>query len=430
MTYFDNGFARLYQADARHLPIPDSSVDCVVTSPPYWGLRDYGLGEWVGGDEYCEHQVGRFEYAVSSKQKSNSASAGHQAKDTCPKCGAKRIDEQLGLEQTPEAYCANMVEVFREVWRVLKPTGTVWLNLGDSYSSGSRTTTTNDTLRKDTLVNVTRTPVVEGLKPKDLVGIPWRVAFALQADGWYLRSDIIWSKPNPMPESVTDRPTKAHEYVFLLTKSPRYYYDADAIREPAQDWGIRDRTNGKYHNEGTGLQPHSGLANSNNAESGRNKRSVWEIATHPYPEAHFATYPEKLVEPCILAGTSERGNCAECGKPWERIVERDIAYDHVTTQRGKSKDGPYAPQTGDGIGTHDIRHGVYSLRTNKGWQPTCECDADTVPATVLDPFAGSGTTAAVAQRLGRKSIGTDLSEEYLKLASKRLGAISMPMILV
>ena len=430
MTYFDNGFARLYQADARHLPIPDSSVDCVVTSPPYWGLRDYGLGEWVGGDEDCEHQVGRFEYAVSSKQKSNSASAGHQAKDTCPKCGAKRIDEQLGLEQTPEAYCANMVEVFREVWRVLKPTGTVWLNLGDSYSSGSRTTTTNDTLRKDTLVNVTRTPVVEGIKPKDLVGIPWRVAFALQADGWYLRSDIIWSKPNPMPESVTDRPTKAHEYVFLLTKSPRYYYDADAIREPAQDWGIRDRTNGKYHNEGTGLQPHSGLANSNNAESGRNKRSVWEIATQPYPEAHFATFPEKLVEPCILAGTSERGNCAECGKPWERIVERDIAYDHVTTQRGKSKDGPYAPQTGDGIGTHDIRHGVYSLRTHKGWQPTCECDAEVVPATVLDPFAGSGTTLAVAQRLGRKSIGTDLSEEYLKLASKRLGAISMPMILV
>jgi len=424
MTYFDNGFARLYQADARHLPIPDSSVDCVVTSPPYWGLRDYGLGEWVGGDEYCEHQVGRFEYAVSSKQKSNSASAGHQAKDTCPKCGAKRIDEQLGLEQTPEAYCANMVEVFREVWRVLKPTGTVWLNLGDSYSSGSRTTTTNDTLRKDTLVNVTRTPVVEGIKPKDLVGIPWRVAFALQADGWYLRSDIIWSKPNPMPESVTDRPTKAHEYVFLLTKSPRYYYDADAIREPAQDWGIRDRTNGKYHNEGTGLQPHSGLANSNNAESGRNKRSVWEIATHPYPEAHFATYPEKLVEPCILAGTSEKGNCAECGKPWERIVEAsggtigegwhdhtdDLARGMRDNSSGKSTDGTYK-------------------REHKGWQPTCSCNAEVVPATVLDPFAGSGTTLAVAQRLGRKSIGTDLSEEYLKLASKRLGAIAMPMIL-
>jgi len=311
MTYFDNGFARLYKADARHLPIPDSSVDCVVTSPPYWGLRDYGLEE-----------------------------------------------QGIGLEPTPEEYCANMVEVFREVRRVLKPTGTLWLNLGDSYvASGS--SAMGDTglggRRARTDNHMGRKPS-GSLKPKDLVGIPWRVAFALQADGWYLRSDIIWSKPNPMPESVTDRPTKAHEYVFLLTKSQRYYYDADAIREPAQDWGIRDRTNGKYHNEGTGLQPHSGLANSSNAESGRNKRSVWEIATHPYPEAHFATYPEKLVEPCILAG---------------------------------------CPQ--DGI--------------------------------VLDPFAGSGTTLAVAQRLGRKSIGTDLSEEYLKLASTRLGAIPMPMML-
>ena len=208
---------------------------------------------------------------------------------------------------------------------------------------------------KGTLVGGLPDGVTDGLKPKDLVGIPWRVAFALQADGWYLRSDIIWSKPNPMPESVQDRPTKAHEYVFLLTKSPRYYYDADAIRGPAQDWGIRDRTNGKYHNEGTGLQPHSGLANSNNAESGRNKRTVWEIPTHPYPEAHFATYPEKLVEPCILAG---------------------------------------CPQ--DGV--------------------------------VLDPFAGSGTTLAVAQRLGRRAIGADLSAEYLDLASKRLGRVALPMV--
>jgi len=436
MTYFDNGFARLYQADARHLPIPDSSVDCVVTSPPYWGLRDYGLGEWEGGSEDCQHTISMPTKWNDPKRGTNYTrpEVAHRGGDAsaCFLCGATRTDNGIGLEPTPEEYCANMVEVFREVWRVLKPTGTVWLNLGDSYASdttGSGGPSVKQLSNAGSRYEMSQR-LKHGLKTKDLVGIPWRVAFALQADGWYLRSDIIWSKPNPMPESVQDRPTKAHEYVFLLTKSPRYYYDADAIREPAQDWGIRDRTNGKYHNEGTGLQPHSGLANSNNAESGRNKRSVWEIATQPYPEAHFATYPEKLVEPCILAGTSERGNCAECGKPWERIVERDIAYDHVTTQRGKSKDGPYAPQTGDGIGTHDIRHGVYSLRTHKGWQPTCECDADTVPATVLDPFAGSGTTAAVAQRLGRKSIGTDLSEEYLKLASKRLGAISMPMILV
>jgi len=325
VTYFDNGFAQLYQADARHLPIPDSSVDCVVTSSPYWGLRDYGLE-----------------------------------------------DHGLGLEPTPEEYCANMVVVFREVWRVLKPTGTVWMNLGDSYAANGTTggggavdirtdgrkTTPGDKVRG-------RKPEVRnargiGLKPKDLVGMPWRVAFALQADGWYLRSDIIWSKPNPMPESVSDRPTKAHEYVFLLTKSPRYYYDADAIRESNGNEANWDNYGGKGlhdHKDDLvkGMSQPKVMPNATHP-NGRNKRTVWEIATQPYPEAHFATFPEKLVEPCIMAG---------------------------------------CPQ--DGV--------------------------------VLDPFAGSGTTLAVAQRLGRKSIGTDLSEEYLKLASKRLRSISMPMIL-
>ena len=320
MTYFDNGFARLYQADARYLPIPDSSVDCVVTSPPYWGLRDYGLDE-----------------------------------------------QGIGLEPTPEAYCANMVEVFREVWRVLKPTGTLWLNLGDSYSGGGgahKPEHANPGLSKSAERNGVPTSerdVMSGLKPKDLVGIPWRVAFALQADGWWLRSDIIWSKPNPMPESVQDRPTKAHEYIFLLTKNQRYYYDADAIKEPASYAGavisLGEKSFAKRQALGTNVSPSgNGLSDTYVVPDGRNKRSVWEITTHPYPEAHFATYPEKLVEPCILAG---------------------------------------CPQ--DGV--------------------------------VLDPFAGSGTTCAVAQRLGRKSIGTDLSEEYLKLASKRLGAIPMPMTL-
>jgi DNA modification methylase len=429
---FDNGFARLYHADARSLPIDDESVDCVVTSPPYWGLRDYGLGEWEGGNNDCSHErrLARNDAKRENTQgfhgssRDDSDKGAIQYTGTCPLCGAIRVDNGIGLEPTPEAYCANMVKVFREVWRVLKPTGTVWMNLGDSYSSGGRTTTTNDSFRGDTIVNTVRTPVVKGIKPKDLVGIPWRVAFALQADGWYLRSDIIWSKPNPMPESVTDRPTKAHEYIFLLTKSPTYYYDADAIREPAQNWGIRDRTNGKYHNEGTGLTHHSGLTDSNHAESGRNKRTVWEIATQPYPEAHFATFPEDLVEPCILAGSSEKGVCAQCGKPWERIVVasggtigkgwNDHTNDMVRGMRdeshGKSTDGTYK-------------------RTDMGWEPTCTCNADVVPATVLDPFAGSGTTMAVAQKFGRKSVGTDLSREYLDLATKRLGSIPFPLLL-
>tara|TARA_R100001086_G_scaffold107428_1_gene54176 strand:+ start:254 stop:1249 length:996 start_codon:yes stop_codon:yes gene_type:complete len=330
-----------------------------------------------------------------------------------------------------------MVAVFRGVWRVLKPTGTVWTNLGDSYASqpaGNNDSSFSDkqTSNPGSHIRRSKSTVAYGLKPKDLVGIPWRVAFALQADGWYLRSDIIWSKPNPMPESVTDRPTKAHEYVFLLTKSPRYYYDADAIREKHIDW--KRGAHGEWVGSGDDERPEPGVrtgtfnakdrngANRAYNPSGRNKRSVWEIATQPYPEAHFATYPEKLVEPCILAGTSEKGVCAECGKPWERVVEATGGtigqgwHDHTDdltrgmrdNSNGKATDGTYK-------------------REHKGWQPTCICNASIVPATVLDPFAGSGTTLAVAQRLGRRAIGSDLSAEYLDLAAKRLGAVSLPL---
>jgi len=237
--------------------LPEKSVNTCVTSPPYWGLRDYGT------------------------------------------------DEQLGLEETPEQFTENLVKLFREVRRVLRDDGTVWLNLGDSYSSGGRKTTTNQSLRGDNEYGVTRPKPSKGIKEKDLIGIPWRVAFALQADGWYLRQDIIWHKPNPMPESVQDRCTKSHEYIFLLSKSPKYYYDNEAIKEKVkQDWGTRDRSSGKYHNEGTGLQPHSGLEKSYET---KNKRSVWSVSPVAYREAHFATYPPELIKPCILAGCPEGG---------------------------------------------------------------------------------------------------------------------------
>ncbi len=359
---FNNGYVQLYHADARQLPIPDESIDCVVTSPPYWGLRDYGL------------------------------------------------DNGIGLEATPEDFCANMVEVFREVWRVLKPTGTVWMNLGDVYGD------------------------------KQLLGIPWRVAFALQADGWYLRSDIIWSKPNPMPESVSDRPTKAHEYIFLLTKNPRYYYDADAIREAnghEADWnnyggqGLITHPTGLDRNKidlAEGFSQPKVMPNATHP-NGRNKRTVWEIATQPYPEAHFATYPEKLVEPCILAGTSEKGVCAECGKPWERITEKVLDYTSRTSPPNKGR--VVNRSNGNDKAAHMTHDGFILNRTSTiirlGWQPTCECNAEIVPATVLDPFVGSGTTLSVAQRLGRRGVGTDLNLEYLALASKRLSSVSLPM---
>ena len=374
-----NNICTLYKSDSRTIPVPDKSIHTVVTSPPYWGLRDYGT------------------------------------------------DKQIGLEPTPEEYCANMVAVFREIRRVLRDDGTVWLNLGDSYSSGSRTTTTNDSFRGDTLVNTTRTPVVEGVKPKDLIGIPWRVAFALQASGWYLRSDIIWSKPNPMPESVQDRPTKAHEYIFLLSKSQNYYYDADAIRESLAPTSIGRLQQNIEGQTGTtrangGMKSNGNLKAVGDIELGRNKRSVWEISTQPYPDAHFATYPEKLVEPCILAGTSEKGVCAECGKPWVRdteivgIPERDTRDNRIGVIPGRD---------------HASRMNSKAMekveKQFKGWKPVCSCNADTVPATVLDPYVGSGTTLAVAQRLGRKGVGTDINDEYLELAQKRLAKISMPM---
>jgi len=228
-----------------------------VTSPPYYGLRDYGH------------------------------------------------DEQIGLEETPEEYIKAMVEVFRCVWDVLEDDGTLWLNIGDSYAGNNSRASNNGRAgfgnAREKVVNRTG----DGLKTKDLIGIPWMLAFALRADGWFLRQDIIWHKPNPMPESVQDRCTKAHEYIFLLTKSQKYYYDHEAIKDPVKDdWGTRDRANGKYHNEGTGLQPHSGLEKSYEMA---NKRSVWSVPVKPYTGAHFAVFPSELIEPCILAGAPVGG---------------------------------------------------------------------------------------------------------------------------
>lgn len=308
----------ILQGDARHLPIKNKSVNCVVTSPPYWGLRDYG------------------------------------------------VEGQIGLEPTPDLYVSHLVEVFREVWRVLRDDGTLWLNLGDSYAangvSGLSIKGDSSTLvgSANSAHAVQRKVVPYGLKPKDLVGIPWRVAFALQADGWYLRSDIIWSKPNPMPESVTDRPTKAHEYLFLLAKSERYYYDAEAISEravyaggDAGYAGYSARAIAMGRNPSGNEKPGAAAINGDT----RNRRSVWTISTQPYPEAHFATFPEDLVKPCVLAGCHPGG-------------------------------------------------------------------------IVLDPFSGSGTVVKVAQDLGRRGIGVELNPKYTNLAydrSRQLGLMESTM---
>jgi DNA modification methylase len=340
----------ILQGDIRDIAptLPSESVQCIVTSPPYWGLRDYG------------------------------------------------VDGQLGLEATPEEYVANLVGIFHELRRVLRDDGTLWLNLGDSYATGAGKvgdcpgggpqgeawkkhfgkSTPGSTPAMYGLTQPNRMPI-PGLKPKDLVGIPWRVAFALQADGWWLRQDIIWAKPNPMPESVTDRCTKSHEYIFLLTKSARYYYDAEAIKEPSNGWrGSRfgdgkSGENGIYHRQAEHGEPikvrspagwktgpgNHGTIHEDGREqevlyvedtfATRNRRSVWTIATAPYKGAHFATFPPDLVRPCILAGCPAGG-------------------------------------------------------------------------TVLDPFMGSGTVAQVAIETGRNWLGVELKPGYIELAWKRI----------
>ena len=268
--------------------LPNSARMC-VTSPPYYGLRNYG-------DE----------------------------------------ENQIGLEQSPEEYVDEMVKVFREVKNVLTNDGTCWVNIGDSYynyrpgrGQGLAKQTVSNTRQDLPDVCPRRGNRIEGVKEKDLIGIPWMFAFAMRADGWYLRQDIIWHKPNPMPESVKDRCTKAHEYIFLFSKDKKYYYDNEAIKEPVkQDWGTRDRTNGKYHNKGTGLQPHSGLTKSYEK---RNKRSVWSVNKKPYKGAHFATYPSELIEPCIRAGSVKGDIILDpfMGSGTSACVAKELGRDYI-----------------------------------------------------------------------------------------------------
>lgn len=397
-AFYSDDWLSIFEGDCRAVlrDMEPESVHCVVTSPPYWGLRDYGT-------------------------------AG-----------------QLGLESTPEQYVAAMVDVFREVRRVLRADGTVWLNLGDSYA------TSNPVGRRDADRPFGRDQTQDGsfslnvrhetgLKPKDLVGIPWRVAFALQADGWYLRSDIIWSKPNPMPESVTDRPTKSHEFLFLLSKSARYFYDAAAVAETAIRAGDIPMGGGGYEGDGANdgrTRKGFAIAATKPVALTRNLRSVWTIATAPYPGAHFATFPPKLVEPCIKAGCPDKV-CAECGAPWERVTVRtpnpskgkNVGYD-MTGGTAKTSN----PQTSAGMHRNGANVAA-SAPVTVGWEPTCGCmepnlsdprygdesipDWDhprpaPVPGTVLDPFAGTGTVGMVAAKLSRRAVLIDLNADYLR----------------
>ena len=420
--------------------LDDESVQCVVTSQPYWGLRDYGTASWEGGDEDCEHTINDGTYDPK-KGKVVERPDRSSDKSCCTRCGAKRIDAQLGLEPTPEEYVEKMVGVFREVKRVLRKDGTVWLNLGDSYagSNGSRGITENTpSVKKGDKVLLKRIegrnftehkdggmPIISpdsiGLKHKDLIGIPWRVALALQADGWYLRSDIIWNKPNPMPEPVKDRPTKSHEYIFLLTKSAKYYYDNEAIKEKGE------YPAGTRAAKASDARSSMSFVNSRPPEykiydGTRNKRSVWKITTKPYKEAHFATFPEELPELCIKAGTSQAGCCVDCGSPYERITDRRATEQDKNLKQVKGMEIKHAnPKRGGQRVTSTGSVPSYEKPdiTTIGWEPSCDCSAEKSPCVVLDIFAGSGTTLRVASKLGRKGIGIELNPEYVKILKKR-----------
>lgn len=417
--------------------LPDESVQCCVTSPPYWGLRAYGTDPQVwGGDPACDHQwqevVVRNENASggpSTKQESNSGSRHVDYSDrtkisnTCLECGAWR--GELGSEPTIDLFVANIVAVFREVRRVLRADGVCFVNLGDSYASGKGTCFNpgggETSLGKDRkaaevhpLNRGNKSTLSEmGLKPKDLCGVPWRVAFALQADGWYLRQDIIWHKRSPMPESVTDRCTKAHEYIFLLTKSARYFWDADAVKEAALNT-CTGRTVGekaKSRDQGTDLANADFKSKINGIGlSTRNLRSVWTLSSEGFSEAHFATFPSEIPRRCIKAGTSEKGCCQTCGAPWTRITEKTamkIDRSKRTHEKGRTR-------------TSGTMVEPPKTKTT-GWQQSCECEpAAPVPCTVLDPFSGSGTTGMVATELGRRYVGIELNPNYAEMSRKRI----------
>jgi len=365
--------------------LPNNFFHTVITSPPYWGLRDYGTGKWIGGDPNCSHIAGKSRNDAD-REFGTKETLTVQYCDVCKDCGAVREDNQIGMEASPEEYVRKIVRTFQEVKRVLRDDGTLWLNLGDSYSSGGRTSTTNQTVRGDKDYGVTRPPVSGSIKPKDLVGIPWRVALALQEDGWYLRQDIIWHKPNPMPESVKDRCTKAHEYIFLLSKSEKYYYDSHAIKEQSVDC----------------------LSN---------KRSVWTVPVKPYNEAHFAVFPTELIEPAILAGCPPK-ICSECGTPYERemvtieVPERETRDNMVGVIPKRDKTSR--------MNSKDMKSLV---QEDRGFTKNCSCSGSKTSAgRVLDPFGGSGTTALVADRHGRDATIIELNQKYVDIAENRLGS--------
>lgn len=373
----------------------DESVHTVVTSPPYFGLRAYNGG-----------------------------------------------DREIGIEERPEDYISNLVSIFRETRRVLRDDGTIWIVIGDGYATqpkgnpGSRSKglTNNGDCAAEASQHRTKSTIVGGLKQKDLIGIPWMLGLALRDDGYFLRDVVIWAKScsgnyrggSCMPESVRDRTVKSFEYVLMLTKNPRYYYDAQAIAEPCAELERKQSEKRRLMRMNRGVVSLNGLGQTSKGVDGgavithemksgatRNRRAVWTISTQPFKGSHFACFPLKLVEPMILAGSSERGCCPKCLAPYQRITEKTKIKrnrpNSLTKRTGEEGTGNFCPNDTAGVSTKTL-----------GWEPTCTCDAgEPIPCTILDPFSGAATTGIAAVRNGRRYVGIDLNEDYNEIARKR-----------
>lgn len=361
--FLQTGTVTIMQGDALEQlkRLPPNYFQTCITSPPYYKMRDYGN------------------------------------------------DRQIGMETTPGEYIAKLVQIFEEVRRVLRDDGVVWLNLGDSYASGGMGPGSNNSKQSTNRgANIARKNTTPGFKPKDLLMIPSRVAIALQESGWYLRRDIIWNKPNPLPESVTDRPTGAHEFVFLLAKERNYYYDADAVKEQST---YRERFVGNYS---VGGGARDGRADFDNTTTTRNLRDVWTFTSEQSDEEHFAIMPQKMAEICVKAGSSEKGCCPKCWAPWE-LKRTTIAKELVGNSRGSA--ATIIPDRID-LSTSQMERNVYSY---DDWSPTCACPLnDPVPCAVLDPFGGVGTTGLVAAKLGRHTTVIELNADYIEIMKKRI----------